>query len=147
MDGELVSGSLSSIEGSEHKSAPLYTYTETFNEQFPFYLSIGMTEEQYWDRDCMLVKYYREADKLRTEKYSFEAWLQGRYVYDAVLAIAPVLHAFAKKGTKPIPYVEEPYPVTKEQVKKKQETKEKAIYNSNKAFMESFMVKFNKQFE
>ena len=106
-----------------------------------------MTEEQYWDKDCNLVKFYRKADEMRTDKISFEAWLQGRYIYDAMLAVSPVLHAFAKKGAKPIPYMDEPYALTEERAKKKEEAKEKATYNSNKAFMESFMVKFNKQFE
>ena len=25
---------------------------------FPFFLSIGMTYDQYWNDDCLLVKYY-----------------------------------------------------------------------------------------
>lgn len=149
MGSELVSGSLSSDdEGSGSQVvAPLKTYTDTFNEQFPYYLSIGMTEEQYWDRDCMLVKFYREADELRTEKISFEAWLQGKYVYDAICATSPILHAFAKKGTKPVPYMNEPYPVTKAKAQKQAEDKAKASYTKNKTFMETFMIKYNKQFE
>jgi len=149
LGGELVSGSLSSDdEEGEHsnKIAPLLTYTDTFNKQFPYYLSIGMTEEQYWDKDCNLVKFYREAEELRAEKVSFEAWLQGRYVYDAICAVSPILHAFAKKGTKPVPYVKEPYPITKASNEKQAEDKAKAKYNTNKAFMENFMLSFNKQF-
>ena len=61
----MVSGSLSSTEGSgQIQTAPLNTYTKTFEDLFPYYLSIGMTEEQYWDRDCNLVKSYRKADEM-----------------------------------------------------------------------------------
>lgn len=38
-----------------------------------------------------------------------DAWLQGMYVYDALLRASPLLHAFAKKGTKPKPYPTKPY--------------------------------------
>ena len=71
-----------------------------------------MTEEQYWDKDCMLVKYYREAEEMRREKFNQEAWLQGMYIYDAIMRLSPILHAFAKKGTKPQPYVDSPYPIS-----------------------------------
>lgn len=148
MDGELVSGSLSSVEGSSSGGAtPLKTYTDTFNEQFPYYLSIGMTEEQYWDRDSRLVEPYRKADEMRSERMSFEAWLQGRYIYDALCSVSPILHAFAKKGTKPIPYMDNPYPVSKATAMKAQEDKAKAKFDKNKTFMETFMVKYNKQYE
>lgn len=41
LDGELLS--LPSDARARHR------YSETFREQFPFYLSVGMTEGQYWD--------------------------------------------------------------------------------------------------
>ena len=44
-----------------------------------------MTEEQYWDRDCLLVKYYREAEELRNEKLNQQAWLQGMYTMTQLL--------------------------------------------------------------
>ncbi len=147
MDGELVSASPSSNEGSNKNVATLKSYTDTFNELFPYYLSIGMTEEQYWDKDSRLVIFYRKSDEMLREKHSFEAWLQGRYFYDALLCASPILHAFAKKGAKPLPYADSPYPVTKAMAKKSEEDKEKAKFDKNKSVMEMFMLKFNKQFE
>lgn len=67
-----------------------------------------MTPEEYWDGDVWLVRYYREAEKLRQKRDNVLAWLQGMYVYDAIGRMAPVLHAFAKKGTKPQPYPTRP---------------------------------------
>ena len=102
MDSELVSSSLSATDGGGHNSSlPNFTYTERFYEMFPYYLSIGMTPEQYWESDCTLTKYYRKAEELRNEKRNQELWLQGMYVYEAIADVSPVLHAFAKRVLNP----------------------------------------------
>lgn len=153
MGGELVSSSSAHEEpvdgGSEreNRSASPFPYTETFCKKFPYYLSIGMTEEQYWDRDCMLTKYFREAEELRKERVNQEAWLQGMYIYDALARIAPILHAFAKKGTKAQPYVEEAYPISKRTVENAKTKMERAQSQKGVRYMEAFMLKNNKRFE
>ena len=114
------------------------SYTEMFYEYFPFYLAIGMSCEQYWDADCQLVKYYRKAYEIKKKLKNEELWLQGAYIYDALCAVAPILHAFAKKGTKPLPYLTKPYSLTiekqSEEDKKQQEKlnrqKAKAIFEA-----------------
>ena len=106
-----------------------------------------MTEEQYWDRDCLLAKFYREAEEMRKERVNQEAWLQGMYFYDALSRVSPILHAFAKKGTKAQPYVEKPYPITKKA--ESQEKDKQAQLNSQKGvrYMQAYMVSNNKRFE
>ena len=148
MDSELVSSSLSTTEGSgQSGSLPLYTYTEKFYELFPYYLSIGMTPEQYWEGDCMLAKYYRKAEELRNEKRNQELWLQGMYIYEALCEVSPIFHAFAKKGTKPTPYVEKPYPLTAKQIKRDEEEKQRKLAEKGKRFMEAMAASLNKKFE
>lgn len=68
-----------------------------------------MTPEQYWEQDSDLVRYYRRAHEIRLEEQNYQAWLQGMYVYEAIADIAPILHAFAKRGTKARKYSEKPY--------------------------------------
>lgn len=145
----MVSDSLSSSTGGDGitATAPLFTYTEKFEELFPYYLSIGMSEEQYWDKDSRLVIAYRKAEEHRADRRNTELWLQGAYFYEALQRVAPVLHSFAKKGTKPIPYPEEPFSLTKKQEEVKQEKKEKEVFDKGKARMESFMERHNKKFE
>lgn len=144
MGYELVSGSLSPQGGgSNNGSAPLFSYTEQFYLHLPFYLSIGMTYEQYWDGDCCLVKYYREAFKLKRDRENKKLWLQGMYIYEAFCDVSPLLHAFAKKGTKPIPYPTEPYAITKEEIEQRKIEKEKAEFEKIKAKMNAFAIKFN----
>ena len=64
---------------------------------------------------------YREADKRRMERVNAEAHLMGLYVYEALCDVSPVLHAFAKKGTKPKPFRTEPYGMGQEEKTEKQE--------------------------
>lgn len=144
----MVSDLLSSTEGSGvTATAPLKTYTEKFHELFPYYLSIGMTEEQYWDRDSTLVVAYRKAEELKTNRKNQEMWLQGAYVYEALCRVSPLLHAFAKKGTKPVPYIAEPFAITEKQAEYRQEEKEKKNFDKGKTMMEGFMIRHNKKFE
>ena len=95
----------------------------------------------------MLVKYYREAEEMRREKFNQEAWLQGMYIYDAIMRLSPILHAFAKKGTKPQPYVDVPYPISQQGMEDAKVRKEKAVADKGKRFMEAFMAKNNQKFE
>ena len=114
MGGELV------------EPAPHVSYTEMFYEAFPFYLSIGMSSDQYWNADCTFVKYYQEAHEVQQQRENRRLWLQGAYFYDALCAVSPVLHAFAKAGTKPEPYLKEPYPLAKEKQEDLEEKQRKA---------------------
>lgn len=130
----------------ENRSAPP-SYSEIFLAKFPYYLSIGMTEEQYWDRDCTLVKSYREAEELRKERVNQEMWLQGMYIYDAISRLSPILRAFAKKGTKAQPYVEEAYPINKKTVEEAELKKEKAKSQNGLRYMQQLMAQSELYFE
>lgn len=102
-----------------------------------------MTNEEYWEGDCVLVKAYREADKIKEERLNQRLWLQGMYFYEALCDVSPLMQAFAKKGTKAIPYSSEPYAVTAEQVKRKKEKEEKLKYEKIKAKMAKWAEKTN----
>ena len=148
MDSKLVSGSLSVDGESERKTrSPFLTYTEQFYKVLPYYLSIGMTYEQFWDGDPHLAKYYRQADEIRTERKNQELWLQGLYFYEALCDVAPILQAMAKKGTKARPYPEQPYAITEKQRKRELEEKERKVAEKGKRMMEMFMRQSNKQIE
>lgn len=149
MVSDSLSNDDSADEGSErgNRFASPFPYTDIFEKKFPYYLSISMTEEQYWDRDCCLVKFYREAEEIRRERVNQELWLQGMYFYDALARVSPILHAFAKKGTKAQPYVEEAYPINKKKMEDAQLKKEKAKSQKGVRYMQAYMVANNKRFE
>lgn len=109
MGSELVNG-----------SASLFSYSKLFREQCIVYMSIGMSYEEFWEKDVDLVKFYREAEQLKQKRRDYDLWLQGRYIYDALCAVSPVLHAFAPQDTKAMPYLEEPYPRTRKELRERQ---------------------------
>ncbi len=143
----MVSGELSENEGDGIAPSPSLTYAEQFHEAFPYYLSIGMSCDEYWNGDPWLAKAYRKAEELKLEKMNQRLWLQGMYVYDAICCASPILHAFAKKGTKAVPYPKEPYPLTGRQKKKVADNAEKKTFEKGKAMMMAFMERNNKRFE
>ena len=105
-----------------------------------------MTYEQFWEQDCELVKYYRKSAEIKESIKNREAWIQGAYIYEALCNVAPILHAFAKKGTKPAPYRDTPYTLVS------QNDKHAKAESGNqdkkaKAFMEVFMLSTNKRFQ
>jgi len=79
---------------------------------------MGMSSDEFWHGELKLVKSYREAYRIKQEIKDYELWKQGMYVYEAILNASPILHAFAKKGTKPRPYPEKPYGLEKQESKK-----------------------------
>ena len=83
------------------------TYTEIFEESFPFYLAIGMSYAEYWEGDCSLARYYRKAYQIKQDEINHNAWLQGLYVYDAVSTV--VYNAFKNKNDPKKHYAEKPY--------------------------------------
>lgn len=105
-----------------------------------------MTPEQYWDGDAELPKYYRKAYEIKCERRNQELWLQGAYVYEAILDAAPVLHAFAKRNTKPVPYPTEPYALTAKAVEDKREREQEREYEKNKAGMAAWAQAVNRKF-
>lgn len=137
MDSELVSDSLPvGQNGGESKSnAPVKTYTEQFYEVFPYYLSIGMTANQFWNQDCTLTKYYRKAYNMQLDRKNEELWLQGLYIYEALCDVSPIFHAFAKPGTKPQSYPKEPYPRTEKEAEYREEQARRKRFEMAKAKM------------
>lgn len=77
-----------------------------------------MTYEQFWEQDSWLVKYYRKAYELKRDEENWKAWLQGMYIYEAISDVAPILHPFAKRGTRARKYSEKPYEFKKPEKKK-----------------------------
>ena len=110
-----------------------------------------MTPEQYWDEDADLVKYYRKLDELRAEKDNWRAYIQGAYIYEAILDASPILNPLAPKGTKAVPYPDKPYELGFEGADEEQDTsngelKTEAEYESMMAKLENMVASVNKGF-
>lgn len=133
------------VEHGAEISAPCPD-TQRFYDAFPYYLAIGMTAEQYWDDDPSLARYYRKADEMRNERRNQELWLQGMYIYEALCDVAPVLQAFAKKGTKVRPYPSAPYAITDKARERERENDARKMSDKGKRYMQAIMTATNKRF-
>ena len=80
-----------------------------------------MTVDEYWNCDPVVYGAYRQAYKIKQHLDNYKAWLMGRYVYDAIGALSPVLRTnLSGQAIKAMPYLTEPYPITKEGVAERQ---------------------------
>jgi len=123
MGGEL----LTSPKGGEE--SPPSKYSEVFYEHEPFYLFVGMTEGQYWNGDATLTKKYRKVYEYKKAERNQELWMQGLYIYEALLDVSPMFRDFVKKPH-PLPYPDRPYATTKEEEEERAKSKEQAEMES-----------------
>ena len=126
---------------SEGHSTKTKTYTEVFEECFPFYLAIGMTPEQYWAGDPSLARYYRKAYRIKQEEVNNSAWLQGLYIYDAVsTALHNALRGMGKTTPPAKDYAKQPYNLNNREKTEFEKAKEVEIEQQKAAaWMENFV--------
>lgn len=106
-------------------------------------MSMGMSYEQYWDGDCALARYFLKADRLNRQRVNQQLWLQGRYVYEAILCASPTLNSLAKDHT-PRPYMEEPLPLDEKTAQERKERDEKRKFETVMAGMHAWANTVNK---
>lgn len=99
----------------------------------PYYLSIGMTADEFWFAPPRLAAVYREAHKLKRRQRNEYAWLQGLYIYDAVGAV--ISSALSGRNGKKAEYFHEPVDIGLKTEQEKQaeyeREREKLIANLN----------------
>ena len=119
---------------------------EIFSRLCPYYMSIGMTYDEFYNQDVCMVKAYRKAAELRDKRQNQELWLQGMYVYEALCDASPLFRFSMKKGTiKPEPYVKEPYPITAAEVREREEREARKKAERLKAEFALFVEQMRKK--
>lgn len=129
MESDQVSVRESPSENKEHK-----TFGEILDELCAFYMSIGVSYDEFWFGDYSRLKYYLEAWKMKQEREFEDAneklYLAGLYNYTA---FSSVIGMFAwglggKKGGKPEGYLEYPIALTENEKKaEKERNKQKTL--------------------
>ena len=120
MGEELVSNLLPEDSGGGGNTP--FSITDYFYKCLPYYLSIGMTWDNFWKDDVLMAKVFREKDKIERQRKNNELWLQGLYFYSALSSVAPALIPF-NKHPKIEPYLEEPMALTKEEQEERERKK------------------------
>lgn len=123
-----------------------FSFTDVFEKHLPYYLSMGMSYDLYWYGDPKAVIAYRKAKEIQRDEANTNAWLQGAYIYQALCCVSPIFRAFAKKGTKPVPYIKEPFELTAQDEEKK-EIKAQKTCEKQKAIVRAFMIQNNARFK
>lgn len=121
--GDCVTEQSPEQSGTE-KEPEKYPFSKLFHEVEAYYLSIGMTYNEFWRDDPSLAKVYRDAQELRERSANVEAWRNGQYMASALSST--VGNMFRKKGQPPIKYMEHPIPLTlkeKEEYERQDEIK------------------------
>lgn len=118
--------------------------SERFEKLCPIFMNIGMTYKEFWEEDPTITKQYLDAFKMKQKREiknkEWEIWKQGMYVYEALIDVSPILHAFSK-AKKPLPYPERPYglkddddeekdKITKEQEQENERLKATVFFNN-----------------
>ena len=91
-------------------------------------MAIGMTYEQYWYGDPLMVRAFYKADKIRQEREDYNAWTQGMYVLSALNASVGNM---LRKSGQPAKYPTEPFSVTE----KKERQRQKEIDEEQEALL------------
>ena len=107
---------------------------------------MGMTYQEYWDGDCPMAKSFREMDDLNRERENYSLWLQGVYIYEALLDASPVFNALSKKR-QPYPYRSSPIPMTEAAERRKREDENRKKLINGKEAMKAMAASINKKFK
>lgn len=126
------------------KNSTRLSILETIKKAAPYYLSIGMPSHEYWYEDAENVKYYREADKINTERKNSEMWLNGAYIYNAIASLAPILR-FSMKPQEPVPYMKKPFDLTGSVENEPEKSQEQIIYEKGFAKMKALAEQVNRK--
>jgi len=122
---------------------PPQTFSEIFDEHFPFYLSIGMSSAEYWEGDPSLPRYFRKAFQMRQEYENNQAWLEGLYVYDAVSSALTHLSPNKKDHRS---YAEKPYSFNSSAAAAHEEAKVEEAQAQAEMWLKSWAAATQKQF-
>jgi hypothetical protein len=95
------------------------SYTDVFIECAPYYMSLGMTWEEYWNGDNILPQIYRKKADLERDRRNIEDWRLGRYI----------MHAIGANMSEKNEYPDEPFPLTDEQAKQQAERQREQAYD------------------
>lgn len=129
MGGELV-----------REETSLKTIAEFFDQECPWYMSIGMSYDEFWYGTPDLARAYRKMFKVKRSRENVERYEMGAYVYQALCCASPLFLSLAPQGTTAHPYPEDPFPVTQEEVEEQKLKAERRKMEKFKAYMDSFIA-------
>lgn len=130
--------------GRGRKPSFSYRYTDILDEACPKYLRAGMSYEDYWEGDPQMAVYYRKKLDQEIDYENFKAWLQGLYVYEAILDLVPAIKPFVK-NPEIRPYRDKPISLTDVERENREEEENKQKLRNGRQFMEMMAASINQK--
>lgn len=121
------------MEGDAPQVKEAKPFTTVFRRDFPYFRSLGMTYEEYWYGDPLLVRDYLQAEEYRRRQENYSLWMSGLYMREAIMA--SIGNAFIDKGQPPYEYPERPFPMTDEEIEAQREEQEKREVEQAEMYM------------
>lgn len=121
------------------------TFRKIFDEAFPSYLAMGMTYDEFYNKDHTLTIAYRKAFELKRNEQNQNMWFLGAYVYQAIARVSPLFNPF-NKHPKPEDYLDKPFPIYKTDKPDKNAESKAVADDKGMAYMLAQMSKINKKF-
>lgn len=120
--GDLYSLKDDRVGDSEDEEKPTLSYIEIFYHCLPQYLAMGMSADEFWNCDPRMYRVYREKKKIELQEENERLWLQGMYVYQSMLLVAPSFNDV--KPREPQEYPSKPFDLGLETEDEKTEERE-----------------------
>lgn len=103
-----------------------------FEKQCPYFLSLGMSWDEYWHGDNSLPQAYVAKFEIERDRENISQWRLGQYMMAAIAA------SLSEKNK----YPEEPFPMSKEQA---DEQKERVYRRKAEEFKERLLIEQRRQ--
>ena len=110
------------------------SFRKIFARDFPYFLSLGMTYEQYYYGDPLLVRDFLQAEVYRRKRDNYNMWLGGLYMREAIMS--SIGNAFIGKGDPPYEYMDKPIPMDEEDIEAKKAEQEEREIEQAKVYMQ-----------
>lgn len=131
-----------------------HPYGDMLDECLPYYMSMGMSWDEYWDGEFGTKRAWRKAYNIRIEREQKLAdhnnWLMGQYLVAALQAVPLLVAGFnVKRSTRLPEYPKKPFSEQYEEQKKEEDRKQKEEDQSKlaMALFQAMATRFNKNME
>ena len=96
MEDDVSATSFSDID----LNAPRFEFGKYLDLMCPYYMSYGMTYEEFWHGSIDRFESYWQSNQYDIERRNQELWIQGMYIQEAIAAVLDSKHR-AKYPSKP----------------------------------------------
>ena len=119
------------------------TYTAVFEAVCPYFMSIGVSYDEFWNGDFEICKYAQKAEILRKKRKNQDAWWNSIYTFRALCDASVLFHDFVDKKPELKFSTEIPLPLSMKEAEEQEKAKKTKEMEAFAAKMEAFAQTHN----